>query len=62
MNRKKLKKIVKQILECEKLAHSPESDQKAEAEKKIATIIASLTLDEMIEIDDYIIGNHLLTK
>ena len=62
MNRKKLKKIVKQILECEQLARSPELDKKAEAEKKMATIVSSLTLDELIKIDDYIIGNRLLTK
>ena len=60
--RRALKKQIapqaKQIATLEKLAHDPE--KKAECEAQISTIMESMTLMEMMALQDYIMSKGLL--
>lgn len=60
MKKKTLKKIATEIATLEReLQLNINVDYN---EQKIVEIMSSLTLDEMIEIDDYIFQNKLLNK
>lgn len=58
MNKKRLKKLVNQILKFEEMAKG-DMEARSEAEKQILKITNSLTLDEMFELDEYIMSNRL---
>ena len=60
MKQKKLKKIATEIATLERQCEK--GIDVAIHENKITQIMMSLTLDEMIEVDDYIFQNKLLNK
>ena len=60
MKQKKLKKIAIEIATLERQCEK--GIDVAINENKITQIMMSLTLDEMIEVDDYIFQNKLLNK
>lgn len=58
MNKKRLKKLANQILKFEEIAKG-DMEARSEAEKQILKITNNLTLDEMFELDEYIMSNRL---
>lgn len=60
MKQKKLKKIATEIATLERQCEK--GIDVAINEDKITQIMMSLTLDEMMEVDDYIFQNKLLNK
>lgn len=60
MKQKKLKKIAIEIAALERQCEK--GIDVAINEQKITNIMSNLTLDEMIEVDDYIFQNRLLIK
>lgn len=57
---KKLRKIAEKIVEYENMLQLDNNDKFAI--NKIEEIMVSLSIEEMLEIDDYIIHNKLLNK
>lgn len=55
--KKRLKKIAEQIVQLESLKIS-----KDDKEYQMMELIKNLSVDEMLEIDDYIIRNKMLNK
>ena len=55
--KKRLKKIAEQIVQLESLKAS-----KDDKEYQMMELIKNLSVDEMLEIDDYIIRNRMLNK
>ena len=55
--KKRLKKIAEQIVQLEGLKTS-----KDDKEYQMMELIKNLSVDEMLEIDDYIIRNKMLNK
>lgn len=55
--KKRLKKIAEQIVQLEDLKTS-----KDDKEFQMMELIKNLSVDEMLEIDDYIIRNKMLNK
>lgn len=64
MNEKKLKKLAEEILANEKIIEDQNALDKVvkSAKEKIEIIMNSLSLEDMLALDDYIMENKYLTK
>ena len=61
--KKKLKEIAKKIVELEKEVQFVTSlEEKSHLEQKIMDLISSCSIEDILEIDNYILKEKLLTK
>lgn len=60
MKKKRIKRLAEKIVQLEKQAHEGKNEQ--EVMSKIQNITDSLSIEDMLEIDEYIFTKKLLTK
>jgi len=58
--KKRIKRLAEKIVQLEKQAHEGKNEQ--EVMSKIQNITDSLSIEDMLEIDEYIFTKKLLTK
>lgn len=58
--KKRIKRLAEEIVQLEKQAHEGKNEQ--EVMSKIQNITDSLSIEDMLEIDEYIFTKKLLTK
>jgi hypothetical protein len=63
MKKKQIKKIAEQIVQLEKnLQDKNNSVTLGEIEKEMTSLVMDLSMEDLLEIDEYIMSKNLLTK